>query len=732
MENKRELSTNMIDSDETDSCCVINRFQNDSGSLIKPAKNADQHIPTVVTVQKLSPQLPPTKMVQVKPVVSSVSPSNNNSNKPRIDKIVDNLKINLLQQQNKSPPPKVSLVNVKPVVPAVVETSIQKEKEEKEIITSIKQSDEDEDMTDLTNLNWLNSFSLNIKPLSPPESPQFDQDEADGGHMILNKNRSILETAKIDEIKPQTPPPRQKLTTNNNTINTTSSQVSISENLVKLIGILNKNPAYLSSPKRPPYSFSFLTFMAIESSERKRLSVKEIYSWVIDNFPYYRNVPSGSWKNSIRSNLSFNQSFAKVDKNLLAMRDFSGKGSLWCVNPNIRPLIQEALTKTQNYEQIPYLKDVVTESPKTTTSNNNNNNNNSQTINQPTTVTLNRSLINNCNNILQANKTNKKRFSIENAKPAILNPKLINRVKPTITQVINRSSSTLSIDSNSNSNQQNSDECCTEMDAVNALLSMKARSSSMPVNFNKSNDNSHLNNLESSNRGGRRKQVFKTPIKRKLSQEVVIEKPSNTSDEDDSYNSYDLDVSEDEFMEDDDFEEEMEMYKNNRKQANSNKKLLVKFPLFTKPLTNKSNMLQTSSQKNNYSESEEENEDDYEPKSLKIDEDIDAVNQHLNEEETNSTHSSSNLSTTSSKSKNNNALFELSRAASLIIESQDQKSNESDQQTMNDNKNVKKHKPNEEINQNQPSTRSKTQHNSIITRSKTSDNKSSSNKKTNQ
>jgi hypothetical protein len=304
---------------------------------------------------------------------------------------------------------------------------------------------------------------------------------------------------------------------------------------------------------------------------------------------------------------------------------------------------------------------------------------------------------------------------------------LVNRVKPLITPVINRSSSTLSIDSNSNSNQQNSDHCCTEMDAVNALLSMKARSSSMPVNFNKTNDNSHSNNLDSSNRGGRRKQVFKTPIKRKLSQEVVIQQPSNTSDEDDSYNSYDLDVSEeDEFMDDDDYAEEMEMYKNNRKQANNNKKLLVKFPLFTKPLANKSNML-TSNQKNNFSESEEENDDDYESKSLKIDEDIDIVNQHLNGEEANSNHSSSNLSTTSSKSKNNNALLELSRAASLLSE-QDQKSNSSDQNLIKDDKNVKKKKPNEVTNQNQPSTRSKTQSNSIMTRSKASDNKSLSKK----
>lgn len=69
---------------------------------------------------------------------------------------------------------------------------------------------------------------------------------------------------------------------------------------------------------------------------------------MIENVPYYRNVPSGSWKNSIRFNLSSNACFSKVDKNMLAMRDFSGKGSLWCVNPTYRPLIMAAMTTSNN------------------------------------------------------------------------------------------------------------------------------------------------------------------------------------------------------------------------------------------------------------------------------------------------------------------------------------------------------------------------------------------------
>jgi len=72
--------------------------------------------------------------------------------------------------------------------------------------------------------------------------------------------------------------------------------------------------------QRPPFSYSGLAFLAIEASPKKRLDCKEIYTFITNNFPYYRSVPSGSWKNSIRHNLAHNNScFSKVDKNMLAV-----------------------------------------------------------------------------------------------------------------------------------------------------------------------------------------------------------------------------------------------------------------------------------------------------------------------------------------------------------------------------------------------------------------------------
>lgn len=71
----------------------------------------------------------------------------------------------------------------------------------------------------------------------------------------------------------------------------------------------------LPSPasSKPPYSFNSLIFMAIEDSPCKRLPVKEIYDWIVNNFPYYRAATNG-WRNSVRHNLSLNKSFRRIER----------------------------------------------------------------------------------------------------------------------------------------------------------------------------------------------------------------------------------------------------------------------------------------------------------------------------------------------------------------------------------------------------------------------------------
>lgn len=102
-----------------------------------------------------------------------------------------------------------------------------------------------------------------------------------------------------------------------------------------------QNPEKISATSKPPYSFSLLIYMAIEHSTNKCLPVKEIYSWILDRFPYFATAPTG-WKNSVRNNLSLNKCFQKVER---SHGKVNGKGSLWCVNPEYKPNLMQALQK---------------------------------------------------------------------------------------------------------------------------------------------------------------------------------------------------------------------------------------------------------------------------------------------------------------------------------------------------------------------------------------------------
>ncbi|XP_038252525.1 forkhead box protein N2 isoform X2 [Dermochelys coriacea] len=96
-----------------------------------------------------------------------------------------------------------------------------------------------------------------------------------------------------------------------------------------------------SAISKPPYSFSLLIYMAIEHSPNKSLPVKEIYSWILERFPYFATAPTG-WKNSVRHNLSLNKCFRKVER---SHGKVNGKGSLWCVDPEYKPNLIQALKK---------------------------------------------------------------------------------------------------------------------------------------------------------------------------------------------------------------------------------------------------------------------------------------------------------------------------------------------------------------------------------------------------
>ncbi|CDH56747.1 forkhead box protein j3-partial [Lichtheimia corymbifera JMRC:FSU:9682] len=78
---------------------------------------------------------------------------------------------------------------------------------------------------------------------------------------------------------------------------------------------------------KPPYSYATLIKYAIENSPNKKLTLSEIYQWVIEHYPYYSTAGTG-WKNSIRHNLSLNKSFVRLARPI----NEPGKGSYWIVD----------------------------------------------------------------------------------------------------------------------------------------------------------------------------------------------------------------------------------------------------------------------------------------------------------------------------------------------------------------------------------------------------------------
>ncbi|RWS30838.1 fork head domain-containing protein FD5-like protein [Leptotrombidium deliense] len=83
---------------------------------------------------------------------------------------------------------------------------------------------------------------------------------------------------------------------------------------------------FIHEEPKPQHSYIGLIAMAILSSSEKKMVLSDIYQYILDNYPYFRNRGPG-WRNSIRHNLSLNDCFIK------AGRSANGKGHYWAIHP---------------------------------------------------------------------------------------------------------------------------------------------------------------------------------------------------------------------------------------------------------------------------------------------------------------------------------------------------------------------------------------------------------------
>ncbi|KAM4678484.1 forkhead box protein M1 isoform 2-T2 [Discoglossus pictus] len=107
-------------------------------------------------------------------------------------------------------------------------------------------------------------------------------------------------------------------------------------------GTLPTQQWQLSVSERPPYSYMALIQFAINSTQRKRMTLKDIYTWIEDHFPYFKHVAKPGWKNSIRHNLSLHDMFVRETSE-------NNKISYWTIHPTAnRCLTLDQVFKTSN------------------------------------------------------------------------------------------------------------------------------------------------------------------------------------------------------------------------------------------------------------------------------------------------------------------------------------------------------------------------------------------------
>ncbi|CAK7203431.1 transcription factor [Sporothrix eucalyptigena] len=83
---------------------------------------------------------------------------------------------------------------------------------------------------------------------------------------------------------------------------------------------------------KPQYSYAQMITQAIMNTSDGRLNLNGIYTFIMENYSYYKHQQAAGWQNSIRHNLSLNKAFEKVARST----EEPGKGMKWYILPDYK------------------------------------------------------------------------------------------------------------------------------------------------------------------------------------------------------------------------------------------------------------------------------------------------------------------------------------------------------------------------------------------------------------
>ncbi|XP_051522684.1 forkhead box protein J1-B-like [Myxocyprinus asiaticus] len=192
----------------------------------------------------------------------------------------------------------------------------------------------------LTSLHWLQNFSiLSANPERTPSSGCHPQ------HLFYHKKQLGGTESPSSPPAGDTAATGMPQTPGNPTASCSSLANSYAHQQAGQYLTAHTNPSVEIDYKtnryvKPPYSYATLICMAMQASNKTKITLSAIYSWITENFCYYRYAEP-SWQNSIRHNLSLNKCFMKVPR----QKDEPGKGGFWQIDPQYADMFVNGVFK---------------------------------------------------------------------------------------------------------------------------------------------------------------------------------------------------------------------------------------------------------------------------------------------------------------------------------------------------------------------------------------------------